>query len=81
MTLANDSVLPANYVLGKGDKEWNEAPRVVNGRSAGEALWNFAFELNDPQTLKAEHDVEALDFGTTTEAVFIDEDRVMDHLA
>jgi hypothetical protein len=33
--------------------------KYIDGKTTGEMLWNFAFELNDPEKLKEEHVFEA----------------------
>lgn len=33
--------------------------KYIDGKTTGETLWNFAFELNDSDRLKEEHAHEA----------------------
>jgi len=45
--------------IGKGAAEWDKEVIYVDGKTTSERLWNFAFELNDPDRLRAEHIYEA----------------------
>ena len=48
-----------HHVLGKGDAQFDEKTQLINGKTVSESLWNFAYELNDPNTLREEHIAEA----------------------
>ncbi|KAL2065733.1 hypothetical protein VTL71DRAFT_3403 [Oculimacula yallundae] len=44
----------------KGDAQWDGKVTYFDGnKTMGETLWNFAFELNDPDALRHEHALEA----------------------
>jgi len=43
----------------KGDAQWDGKVKYIDGKTTGETLWNFAFELNDSDRLKEEHALEA----------------------
>ncbi|KIN09161.1 hypothetical protein OIDMADRAFT_48987 [Oidiodendron maius Zn] len=43
----------------KGDAQWDGEVKYVNGKTGSETLWNFAFELNNPDVLREEHSLEA----------------------
>jgi hypothetical protein len=45
---------------GKGSAQWDDQVKYVNGKTVSESLWNFAFELNDPEELSKEHAFEAM---------------------
>ena len=47
---------PMQHIGGKSSK--SELPRQPNKMSVAEKLWNFAFELNDPELLRREHQEE-----------------------
>ena len=44
---------PMQHIGGKSSK--SDIPRQLNKMSVAEKLWNFAFELNDPEVLRREH--------------------------
>jgi len=43
----------------KGDAQWDGKVKYIDGKTTGETLFNFAFELNDPAHLREEHVFEA----------------------
>ncbi|KAK0108068.1 hypothetical protein ONS95_002889 [Cadophora gregata] len=43
----------------KGDAQWDGEVVHLYGKTTGEMIWNFAFELNDPDALRHEHASEA----------------------
>jgi len=43
----------------KGDAQWDGKVKYIDGKTTGETLFNFAFELNDPAQLRNEHIFEA----------------------
>lgn len=47
---------PMQHIGGGSSK--SEPPRQPNKMSVAEKLWNFAFELNDPELLRGEHQEE-----------------------
>lgn len=48
--------------VGKGDAQWEKEVKLVNNKTVSEQLWNFAFELNNPDVLKKEHIAQAEDW-------------------